>query len=173
MTKRTRRNHSAVFKAKVALAAVKGDATLAELAERFRLPHVGSSNLDFLNAVKGLLASAEEQKEALIGVGMAPSLLEDLGSKVAGLETAAADASEGRLDKVGARSELAAITVELQEEVAVLDGINRWRFGKVPELLREWEFARHVVQGPHRAPEDPQVSEGGGSPDPGKQSPAA
>jgi transposase len=35
MTRRSRRNHSAVFKAKVALAAVKGEATLAELAQRF------------------------------------------------------------------------------------------------------------------------------------------
>ncbi len=33
--KRTRRNHGAEFKAKVALAAVKGDKTLAELAEQF------------------------------------------------------------------------------------------------------------------------------------------
>jgi transposase-like protein len=35
MTKRSRRNHSAAFKAKVALAALKGEATLAQLAERF------------------------------------------------------------------------------------------------------------------------------------------
>ncbi len=35
MTKRTRRNHLPAFKAKVALAAVKGDATLAELSKRF------------------------------------------------------------------------------------------------------------------------------------------
>ena len=35
MSKRGRRNHSAVFKAKVALAAIKGDATLVQLAERF------------------------------------------------------------------------------------------------------------------------------------------
>ena len=35
MTRRTRRNHSPEFKAKVALAAVKGDATLAELGTRF------------------------------------------------------------------------------------------------------------------------------------------
>jgi transposase-like protein len=35
MTKRSRRNHSAAFKAKVALAAMQGDATLAQLAERF------------------------------------------------------------------------------------------------------------------------------------------
>ena len=35
MTKRTRRNHSAAFKAKVALAALKGDKTLAELAQQY------------------------------------------------------------------------------------------------------------------------------------------
>ena len=35
MTRRKRRNHSAAFKAKVALAAVRGEQTLAELAEQF------------------------------------------------------------------------------------------------------------------------------------------
>lgn len=35
MTRRGRRNHGAVFKAKVALAAIKGEKTLAELAEQF------------------------------------------------------------------------------------------------------------------------------------------
>ena len=35
MTKRTRRNHSPAFKAKVALAAVKGEKTLAELVQQF------------------------------------------------------------------------------------------------------------------------------------------
>ena len=37
MSRRPRRNHSPAFKAKVALAALKGDATLAELAKRFEL----------------------------------------------------------------------------------------------------------------------------------------
>ncbi len=35
MSRRPRRNHSAVFKAKVALAAVRGDKTLSELASQF------------------------------------------------------------------------------------------------------------------------------------------
>ena len=35
MPRRARRNHTPAFKAKVALAAVKGDRTLAQLAEQF------------------------------------------------------------------------------------------------------------------------------------------
>jgi transposase len=37
MTKRTRRNHGAVFKAKVALEAIKGEQTLVELGARFQV----------------------------------------------------------------------------------------------------------------------------------------
>ena len=35
MTKRTRRNHAPAFKAKVALAALKGEKTIAQLADQF------------------------------------------------------------------------------------------------------------------------------------------
>jgi transposase len=35
MSRRPRRNHTPAFKAKVALAAIKGDKTLAELAQQF------------------------------------------------------------------------------------------------------------------------------------------
>ena len=35
MQRRPRRNHTPAFKAKVALAAIKGDRTLAQLAEQF------------------------------------------------------------------------------------------------------------------------------------------
>jgi len=35
MTRRARRNHTPAFKAKVALAAIKGEMTLAQLAEHF------------------------------------------------------------------------------------------------------------------------------------------
>ena len=41
MTKRTRRNHSPAFKAKVALAALKGEKTLADLAQQFAVDPIG------------------------------------------------------------------------------------------------------------------------------------
>jgi transposase len=37
VSRRSRRNHTPTFKARVALAAVRGDKTLAELAKRFDL----------------------------------------------------------------------------------------------------------------------------------------
>ena len=37
MSRRPRRNHSAAFKAKVALAAIQGDKTLSQLAEDFEI----------------------------------------------------------------------------------------------------------------------------------------
>ena len=37
MARRQRRNHSSTFKAKVALAALKGDKTISELAEQFEV----------------------------------------------------------------------------------------------------------------------------------------
>ena len=39
MSRRPRRNHAPSFKAKVALAAIKGDRTLAQLAEQFDVHH--------------------------------------------------------------------------------------------------------------------------------------
>ena len=47
MSRRPRRNHTPAFKAKVALAAVRGEKTLAELAQQFDVhpsPAVGGSS---------------------------------------------------------------------------------------------------------------------------------
>lgn len=89
--------------------------------------------------MKGQYASAEN---ALVEVGMAPTLLERLARKVTGLEAAAVDCSQGRLDHVGARSVLGDGHSRAAGGSGRVDWINRWRYGKDPEVMREWESAR-------------------------------
>ena len=64
MTRRPRRNHSPAFKAKVALAAIKGEKTLAELAQQFdvhpnQIAHWRAQLLEGASGVFGEAAKAE------------------------------------------------------------------------------------------------------------------
>jgi transposase-like protein len=64
MTRRVRRNHSPAFKAKVALAAIKGEKTLADLAQQFdvhpnQITQWRSQLLDGAAGVFGAAAKSE------------------------------------------------------------------------------------------------------------------
>jgi transposase len=64
MTRRPRRNHSPAFKAKVALAAIKGERTLAELAQQFdvhpnQITQWRSQLLEGASGIFGAAASPE------------------------------------------------------------------------------------------------------------------
>jgi transposase len=64
MTRRPRRNHSPAFKAKVALAAIRGEKTVAELAEQFdvhpnQITQWRTLLLDGATSVCGAAAAAE------------------------------------------------------------------------------------------------------------------
>lgn len=56
MSRRPRRNHSPAFKAKVAIAALKGDKTLAELSKQFDLHQ--NQIVDWKNQLLGNAAEA-------------------------------------------------------------------------------------------------------------------
>lgn len=64
--KRPRRNHSATFKAKVALAAVRGDKTLVELAEQFKVHpnQIGQWRTELLERAAEVFATAAEKRDA-------------------------------------------------------------------------------------------------------------
>ena len=46
------------------------------------------------------------------------------------------------------RVELEAAGNEVMRLVEMLDGLNRYRFDREPQLLAAWETAKHVVAGP-------------------------
>jgi len=63
--RRKRRNHSSSFKAKVAVAALKGDKTLAELAEQFDVHpnQIADWKRQLLDTVDQLFGRSEKQAE--------------------------------------------------------------------------------------------------------------
>jgi len=97
MTKRVRRNHSPAFKAKVALAALKGEKTLVELAQQFNV-HVNQITqwkAQLLQGAAGVFGS-----EAKAG-SMGPTVdLKALHAKIGEL-TLENDFLEGALGKAG------------------------------------------------------------------------
>ena len=97
MTKRIRRNHTPAFKAKVALAAMKGDKTLAELAEQFDVHpnQIGQWRSQLLDGAAGVFGPDKGETRT------APSVdLKALHAKIGEL-TLENDFLEGALTKAG------------------------------------------------------------------------
>ena len=65
--KRPRRNHMAAFKAKVALAALKDDKTLADLAEKFdeHSNQISQCRAQLLEAATGVFLTPGEKRESV------------------------------------------------------------------------------------------------------------
>lgn len=97
MSKRPRRNHSPAFKAKVALAAVRGEKTLAELAQQFDVHpnQITQWRSQLLEGAAGVFGSEP-------GVAVATPVIDvkTLHAKIGEL-TLANDFLEGALDKAG------------------------------------------------------------------------
>ena len=94
MNRRPRRNHTPAFKAKVALAAVKGDRTLAQLAEQFDVHP---------NQITSWKAQLEEGAADVFGSGgvVQPAVdVKSLHAKIGEL-TLENDFLEGALGKAG------------------------------------------------------------------------
>ena len=96
MTRRMRRNHTPGFKAKVALAAIKGDRTLAELAQLFDVHpnQITTWKAQLLEGAAGVFSSGAASAEA------APVDLKALHAKIGEL-TLENDFLEGALGKAG------------------------------------------------------------------------
>ena len=92
--KRPRRNHPASFKAKVALAAIKGEQTLVDLAAEFKVHpnQIGQWRLELLERASEVLASSAERQ--------AGPDLKALHAKI-GEQALQIDFLSGTLDRLG------------------------------------------------------------------------
>ena len=70
MTKRPRRNHSPAFKAKVAVAAIKGEKTLAELAQQFDVHpnQIAQWRTQLLDGASGVFGEAKAETAPTVDV---------------------------------------------------------------------------------------------------------
>jgi len=130
-----------------------------ELAVQFQLPPPNASHQALLTVVRGMLEKATAQKELLVSRGMSPMLLEALAGALGEFEKTLEASREGRRNHVGASADLKAVAAEIKEQVRVLDGLVRFRFGENAELMAAWASARNVL-GPFKAKVEP---EAGGS----------
>jgi transposase len=97
MSRRPRRNHTASFKAKVALAAIKGEKTLSELAEQFDVHgnQITQWKSQLLEGAAGVFGSEVKAEAATATVD-----IKTLHAKIGEL-TLENDFLEGALTKAG------------------------------------------------------------------------
>jgi len=114
-----------------------------------------------------MLEKAAAQKELFVSRGMSPGLLDALAGALGEFEKTLEASREGRRNHpslrsgqvVGASADLKAVAAEIKEQVRVLDGLVRFRFGENAELMGAWASARNVL-GPFKAKREPEA--GGG-----------
>ena len=97
MSKRARRNHAPAFKAKVALAAIKGEKTLADLAQQFDIHsnQITQWKAQLLEGAAGVFGAEARPEPAAPAVD-----LKSLHAKIGEL-TLENDFWEGALSKAG------------------------------------------------------------------------
>ena len=145
-----------------------------ELVEKFQLPSINASHKLFRTVARKMLEQGQAEKELLVKHGLSATLLDDLSAGIDEFDASVAETNGGKLDHVLARAELEALSDEVMRLVGMLDGINRYRFDRDPQLLVAWKSAKHVVSGPQAdAPVVPEPTPAPVQPAAGEVKPAA
>jgi hypothetical protein len=112
----------------------------------FVLPEPAAPLKVFITAARSMLAAATAQKDVLVDAGLGTTFVEDVTQAIATFDATTSNASASKLDHIGARADLDAVTRQCLRLVRVLDGLNRQRFAATPDLLAEWASVQHVTR---------------------------
>lgn len=128
------------------------------LAGKFVAPDYQGPNRAIVAHAKAMLGAATAQEALLLEFGLGDGFFADLTASITAFETASLDVDAGRRDHIAARANFTDLAGECAEIVGILDGLNKKRFAKEPELLATWKSVRNVF-GPftrhEAAPETP------------------
>jgi uncharacterized protein YgfB (UPF0149 family) len=125
-----------------------------ELAQQFQMPPSNASQQALLTSARKILERATAEKEMLVGLGMSATVLDEVTGAIGELEQTLEATRAGRREHVGASADLKAVVAEVAEQVRLLDGVVKYRFGDNPELMGAWASARNVL-GPFKPKNQP------------------
>ena len=134
-----------------------------ELGAAFRLPRPRGGNQVFVTWARAMLDQATAQKDVLMKGGMSAQLLDDLGAALTEFEQTLEATRAARLDHVGATGDLEVVLSDITQQVRVLDGLVRYRFGNDQEAMSAWASARNVVGPVHSQKSQADGNQAGGS----------
>ncbi len=113
-----------------------------------------ATNLAFVTLAQGMLAKATEHKDLLVKQGLSEGVLGAIAAALEEFEQTLEVTRAARREHVGASGDLRAVASEITEQVRLLDGLVRYRFGDDAELMTAWASTRNVV-GPFRPKAEP------------------
>jgi hypothetical protein len=169
-----RRLHDGLLRHLVTVANAAADEQ-PELTREFRMPTTNATHMAYRTVARTLLDKGVAQRELLLKHGLGETLLDDLRQAVDELDASVEETVESKQRHILARSELRTLSDEVMQLVGILDGINRYRFAREPQLLAAWDRAKHVVGGSQveAPPSTPEVPPAPTGPVTGEVKPAA
>ena len=121
---------------------------------QFQVPPSNARHEALLTMARGMLEKATLHKDVLVKRGMSEQLLGDLALALGEFEQTIEATRAGKREHIGASADLEAVAAEIAEQVRVLDGLVRYRFGDDAELMGAWASARNVL-GPFKPKTEP------------------
>jgi len=139
----------------IVIAAEDAGSEVPEIGGKFRLPDSNATHATFRAVAGEMLNQACTHQEVLVKHGMSASMLGELETAIKDFDASNQETDGGKQSHVAARAEMEELTNEITRLVGILDGFNRYRFHREPELIVAWESAKHVVSGPQAKEAEP------------------
>jgi hypothetical protein len=139
----------------IVIAAEDAGSEVPEIGGKFRLPNSNATHATFRAVAGEMLNQARTHQEVLVKHGMSASMLGELETAIKDFDASNQETDGGKQSHVAARAQMEELTNEITRLVGILDGFNRYRFHREPELIVAWESAKHVVSGPQAKEAEP------------------